>query len=55
MKTRGSRKNLTEQGQTQVKRNMKRDRTLRKTLKEMERKTGERFYFTEGVCFDYCC
>jgi len=55
MKTRASRKPLSGQGQTQIQRDMKRDRMLRKTLKEMERKTGENFYSIGGMCFDYCC
>jgi hypothetical protein len=55
MKTRQKRKTLTEQNQTQIKRDTKRDRTLRKTLKQMERQTGEKFFFIEGMCFDYCC
>lgn len=55
MKTRKERKTLTGRGQTQIKRNTKRDRILRKTLEDMERQTGEKFYFTEGSCFDYCC
>jgi hypothetical protein len=54
MKTKTSRKTLTGKGQKQIKRDLKRDRTLRKTLKEMERQTGERFYTIEGMCFDYC-
>lgn len=55
MKTRQKQKTLTGQGQTQMKRDTKRERTMRKTLKEMERQTGEKFYFIEGSCFEYCC
>ena len=55
MKSREKRKILTGQGQTQIRRDTKRERTQRKTLKEMERQTGEKFYFIEGICFDYCC
>jgi len=55
MKTGKQRKTLTGQGQTLIKRNTKRDRMLRKTLKEMEHQTGEQFYFIEGSCFEYCC
>lgn len=55
MKTRRQRKTLTGQSQTQIKRDPKRDRVVKKTLKEMKRQTGEEFYFIEGVCFDYCC
>ena len=55
MKTRGQRKTLREQSQSQVKRDMKRDRVMRKTLQEMKRQSGEQLYFLEGVCFDYCC
>ena len=55
MKTRQKQKTLTGHDQTQMKRDTKRERTLRKTLKEMERQTGEKFYLIEGICFDYCC
>ncbi len=55
MKTSKQRKTLIGQGQSKVKRDIKRGRILRKTLDELERQAGERVYFIEGACFDYCC